>query len=69
MNWKRTVGQKLRWMTAEQARTHLTRIRAHGITIDQPAVRELTGGYASQNINFYVCRKLGEKAGVAFNNK
>lgn len=63
MNWKRTFGQRLRHMTPLQAADALVRIRTRGFTIDQPTVRALTGGYASQNINHYVTRKLAAKAG------
>lgn len=62
MTWKRTVGQRLRHMTPLQAADALSRIRQRGITIDQPTVRHLTGGYCSQSINHYVIRKLAEKA-------
>lgn len=64
-NWRRTLGQHLRHMTAKQVRASLLRIRVRGplrnITIDQPEVRKLTGGLNSQHINFYVVRKLHEK--------
>lgn len=63
-NWKRALGQRLRHMSTLQARRFIDRISAHGITIEQPAVRELTGGFAGQTINAYVLRKLAVKAGM-----
>jgi hypothetical protein len=33
-----------------------------GATIFHPTIRELTGGFNSQSINFYVIRKLADKA-------
>ena len=62
-DWKRVVGQRIRRLTPEQAVEKLAAISARGITIDQPTVRELTGGYASQSINGYVQRKLAGRAG------
>lgn len=62
-NWKATVGQRVRRLTPDQAEQYLARIREAGVTIHQPAVRELTGGYSSQAISFYVQRKLAERAG------
>lgn len=63
MNWKQTVGQRIRWMTPLQCADALARIRQRGFTIDQPTVRFLTGGFSSQSINHYVARKLADKAG------
>lgn len=67
-NWKRVVGQRIRGLDKERAKQVLDRIQARrnevGATIDHPAIRELTGGYASQSINAYVIRKLAVKAGI-----
>lgn len=62
--WKRVVGQKIRHMTTEEAQAALAEIRAGGVTIFKPTVRELTGGFNSQTINTYVIRKLAVKAGI-----
>ena len=61
-NWKRIAGQRIRRLTADQARLVLESIRQRGATIEQPAIRALTGGYASQSINHYVIRKVAERA-------
>lgn len=55
------MGQHLRHMTPEQIRASMLRIRHRGITIEQPEVRKLTGGYASQSINHYVMRRLHDQ--------
>lgn len=66
--WRRTLGQKLRHMSALQAARYIDRINAHGqrhgATIEHPVIRELTGGFASQHINQHVIRKLAAKAGM-----
>lgn len=62
--WKRVAGQNIRHLTKEEALVALARIRATGHTIHQPAIREITGGFASQTINGYVTRKLAAKAGL-----
>lgn len=62
--WKRVAGQNIRRLSQDEAAAALARIRAAGITIHQPAIRELTGGFASQTINGYVVRKLAVKAGI-----
>lgn len=69
-NWKRSVGQGIRYLTPEEARAKLHAIQARNVeqgkaTIEQPIIRALTGGYACQSINAYVIRKLAEKAGLA----
>lgn len=62
--WRRVMAQRIRRLSPEQAREYLRRIRERGITIDQPAIRELTGGYASQSINAVVSRRLAAQAGM-----
>jgi hypothetical protein len=67
-NWKRTVGSKISRMTPAQAQGKLDAINAErmaagGATIFHPTIKELTGGFNSQSINFYVIRKLAEKTG------
>jgi hypothetical protein len=59
--WKRTVGQKIRQLSPEQAQQKLDAISAEGITMYHATIRELTGGFNSQSINFYVIRKLADK--------
>ena len=61
--WRRVMAQRIRRLTPEQAEECLLRIRAKGITIDQPVIRELTGGYASQSVNAIVMRRLAARAG------
>jgi hypothetical protein len=61
----RRVSAKISRMTVEEAQTLLASLN-HG-TINQPVIRELTGGYVSQNLNFSVARKLGIKAGYIRN--
>lgn len=65
---RRRVGQVVSRMTPGQARALVEKIgertQREGATIQHPEIREITGGYASQNINFYVMRKLGIKAGM-----
>jgi hypothetical protein len=61
-SWRYSVGQRIRYLTSEQAANYLARIRVRGNTIDQPAIRELTGGYVGQSINHYVIRRLNAKA-------
>lgn len=69
-SWKRTVGQKIRRLTPEGARAAIAEIEAErkaacplgGATIFHPTIRALTGGFNSQSINFYVIRKLADKA-------
>lgn len=64
MSWKHTAGQRIAKLSQEQARGYLERIRLAGVTINQPAIRELTGGYACQSINYIVIRKLAAQAGM-----
>ena len=61
-NWKRTVGQNLRHLKLGEARKILAQITAEGPTIFHGDIKRLTGGFNSQSINFYVIRKLNEKA-------
>jgi len=57
---RRAAGRISR-LSPEQARERLDRIRAEGVTIDKPTVRELTGGYASQSINIAIVRYLAAR--------
>jgi hypothetical protein len=63
-NWKKSVSQRIRHLSSEQACEYLSRIQQTGLTVDQAAIRELTDGYASQSINAYVVRKLAGKVGL-----
>lgn len=57
----RRVAAKISRMTQEKAK-ELIASTPRG-TIDQPVIRELTGGYVSQSLNAKVMRLLGVKAG------
>jgi len=57
----RRVSAKISRMPPDQARELIAGMERG--TIEIPAIRELTGGYASQAINTTVMRKLGVKAG------
>jgi hypothetical protein len=61
---RRTAAQRVLRLTPEQALALVHSIRAEGATIFHPAIAEITGGYVSQNINFYVVRLLAKKAGL-----
>jgi hypothetical protein len=63
-NYKRRVGQVVRRLTPGQARRIIDAVSARGVTIEQPEIRALTGGFNSQDINFYVIRKLAVRAGI-----
>ena len=62
--WRRTLGQNIRKLTAEQARDILAAHSLHGPQIGDPAIRQLTGGYSCQSIDFIVILKLAVKAGM-----
>lgn len=62
--WKRTVAANVRRLTPAEACAKLDAIRGRGITIHIPEIKELTGGYVSQNINFYVIRRLAIRCGM-----
>ena len=62
--WERTMRANVRSLTPEQAREVIYRINARGITIVQPEIQALTGGFNSQNINFTTMRALGHRAGI-----
>ena len=61
----RRVAAKVSRMTTNQARDLIAAMIPK--TIEQPLIRDLTGGYASQAINQTVMRKLGIKAGYIKN--
>jgi hypothetical protein len=63
-SWKRVAAGKVARLTPQQARDTLARMAAVGLTIHQPDVRALTGGFNSQAINFHVARLLGKRAGM-----
>jgi hypothetical protein len=60
--WKRVAGQRIRRLTPAEAQAAIARISAEGATMFHQDIRNLTGGFNSQSINFYVIRKLAEKA-------
>jgi hypothetical protein len=67
--WRRRAAAKVGRMTPAAARAALDAINAEsraagGATIMHATIRELTGGFVSQNINFAVCRMLGVRAGL-----
>lgn len=68
-DWKATVNRKIAKMTPDHAKEVIDRINrsTKGATIFHPEIRELTGGYNSQAINYFVMRKLGAKAGYIKN--
>lgn len=61
---RRRLSARIARMSPERAQEVLAAIRARGVTIDQPAIREITGGYASQSLNAHVIRKLAARAGI-----
>ena len=61
IQWRRTLGQKMRSVTPEQAKSILEQHRVHGAHIGDPNYRALTGGFSSQAIDTVVTRKLAEK--------
>lgn len=67
-NWRAVAGQRIRRLSADEARAALARIRAedgpHGATIFHADIRALTGGFNSQSINGYIIRKLAIRAGI-----
>ena len=62
--WKTTAARNVRRLTPAEACAKLDAIRARGVTIFVPEIKELTGGYISQNINFYVTRLLAIRCGM-----
>lgn len=61
---RRRYAAKIARMTPEQARAALAAIKAEGVTIFHPTIRELTGGFCSQSINHQVVQKLAMRAGL-----
>lgn len=61
---RRRYAAKIARLTPEQARETLDKIRAEGVTIFQPTIRELTDGFNSQSLNANVIRRLAERAGI-----
>ncbi len=58
----RRVSAKIRYMSPERAAELFSQLIPG--TIEQPIIRDLTGGYASQSLNEIVSRKLAIKAGL-----
>ena len=64
---KRRVSAKLARMTQEQARELAEKIRLNdgrGSSMHNDAIRELTGGFCSQSLNYWVTRKVAVRAGM-----
>jgi len=61
----RRVAAKISRMTANEAKALIAALEPK--TIEQPIIRELTGGYASQSINATVIRRLAVKSGYVKN--
>lgn len=61
---KRSASARIARLTQEQALEVLHRVRERGPVVDQPAIRELTGGHASQGLNAWVLRRVSYKAGL-----
>jgi hypothetical protein len=61
---KRSTAARISHLSKEQAQEALRRIRERGPSMEQEAIRELTGGYNSQSLNEWVIRKLAYKAGL-----
>jgi hypothetical protein len=59
-NAKRRIAR----LSIADANAYLARIREAGHTMDIAAIRELTGGYASQSINVVIIRALAIRAGI-----
>jgi hypothetical protein len=51
ITWKPDTRIAINRMTVDEASQWIIAYSLRPITIDQPAIRELTGGYASQSIN------------------
>lgn len=64
-NWRRIVGQRVSRLTEQEARDKLAAIRAEGVTMFHPTIRELTNGLNSQSINHYVIQRLAHRAALA----
>ncbi len=61
----RRVSAKIRRMSPDHARELFNQLIPG--TIEQPIIRDLTGGYACQSLNGIVTRKLAVKAGLLIN--
>ena len=61
----RRVAAKVSRMTPDEAKEIIAAMIPK--TIEQPLIRDLTGGFASQSINSTVIRKLAVKAGYIRN--
>lgn len=60
---RRRAQARISRLTKERALEILAELRADGATIEHPAIRQLTGGFASQSLNQVVTRMLATKAG------
>lgn len=64
---RRRVSAKLARMTPEQARELAEKIRlndGHGPSMHNSTIRDLTGGFCSQSLNYWVQRKVAVRAGM-----
>jgi hypothetical protein len=64
---KRRVSAKLARMTPAQARELVDKIRindGHGSSMHNATIRDLTGGFCSQSLNYWVQRKVAVRAGM-----
>ena len=62
--WRSTARRNVAALSPEQAKKIIARVQAEGVTMFHKDIRDLTGGYNSQSINFHVLRLLGSKAGI-----
>lgn len=64
--WKITLKNNIRRLSPQQAhdilQTHFAYCKRTGIGIGDPHYRELTGGYSSQSIDFWITRSLAKRA-------
>jgi hypothetical protein len=67
-DWKKTANKNIRKLSVPEALDILKRIadarRITGPTMYSPEIRDLTGGFNSQAINYTVLRLLGKKVGI-----
>lgn len=61
---RRRFAAHIARLSPAQAKQCLDAIRAEGVTINHPTIRQLTGGFASQSLNTAVVRRLAERAGI-----
>lgn len=61
--WRGTARRAIAKMTPDEAKEFIVEYSKSGSIVHSP-IRRLTGGFASQSINFYVIRMVGKRAGV-----